>query len=243
MTYVAPMNSATCSVVTPPMSVSAPRARELVVFRNNLLMQSFVQNSSYWALFVLAMLESACVPIPSEVTFGFAGALSSASFAASVGLAHPLNPFLIILVGTAGSIVGSIVAYEVGRSAGRAIVESWGKWILLSHADLDRSEVWFGKWGAPSVLIGRIIPVIRTVISLPAGVARMPRPRFIALTAIGCAVWVTLLTLLGRAAGSNWHHVAKIFHALQWPIIAVVVLVVVWGYVLRWRHVRGNHAR
>jgi len=212
-------------------------------FRNNGPVQTFVQNSSYWALFVLAMLESACVPIPSEVTFGFAGALCSASFAASVGLAHPLNPFVVILVGVAGSIVGSVVAYEVGRSAARAIVGRWGKWILISHADLDRSETWFGKWGAPSVLIGRVVPVIRTVISLPAGVARMPRQRFIALTTIGCAAWVTLLTLMGRAAGSNWHHVAKIFHTLQWPIIAIVVLLVVWGYVLRWRHVRGDRAR
>ena len=211
--------------------------------RKNGSVQTFVQNSSYWALFVLAILESACIPIPSEVTFGFAGALSSAGFASSVGLAHPLNAFTVILVGVAGSMVGSVIAYEVGRSAGRAIVDRWGKWILLSHADLDRSEVWFAKWGTPSVLIGRVTPVIRTVISLPAGVARMPRGRFVVLTAIGCAAWVTLLTLLGKAAGANWHHVAKIFHTLQWPIIAVVVVLVVGGYVHRWRQVRGEHAR
>ena len=206
-------------------------------------MQTFVQNSSYWALFVLAILESACVPIPSEVTFGFAGALCSAAFATSVGLAHPLNPLMVILVGVAGSTLGSIAAYEVGRSVGRAVVDRWGKWILLSHADLDRSEVWFAKWGAPSVLVGRVIPVIRTVISLPAGVARMARPRFIVLTILGCAAWVTLLTLLGRAAGANWHHVAKIFHTLQWPVIAIVVVGLIWGIAHRWLRVRGERAR
>ncbi len=128
-------------------------------------MQSFVQSYGYLALFVLAVLESACIPIPSEVTFGFAGALATT---AVTGHAQ-FTLWAIIVIGTIGSLVGSVIAYEVGRSAGRAIVDRWGKWILLTHHDLDVAEQWFDRYGAPSVLIGRILPVVRTVISLPAG--------------------------------------------------------------------------
>jgi len=205
-------------------------------------MQSFVANYGYWALFILAFLESACIPIPSEVTFGYAGALCAPEFAASFGL-QPLNVVPVILVGVAGSVAGSMFAYEVGRSVGRTIVDRWGRWLLLTHKDLDRSEAWFARWGKPSVLFGRVVPVVRTVISLPAGVARMARVPFVVLTAIGCAVWVTMLTLLGRAAGSNWHHVAGIFRALEIPIVIVIVVALVWGFVARWRHVRAEHAR
>jgi membrane protein DedA with SNARE-associated domain len=198
-------------------------------------MQSFIQSYGYWAIFFLAVLESACIPIPSEATFGFAGALCAPEFTSD-----PLNIYAVIAVGVAGSIVGSIIAYELGRSVGRTIVDKWGKWLLLSHADLDRAEAWFAKYGKPSVLIGRVIPVVRTVISLPAGVAKMPRASFIALTAIGCFVWVSVLTLLGRAAGANWHHVAGIVHAFQWPIVIAIVGLAVWGYAHRWRQVRRH---
>jgi membrane protein DedA with SNARE-associated domain len=212
------------------------------LFDKNASVQTFISNYGYWALFFLAVLESACIPIPSEVTFGFAGALCASQFAASAGLDHPLDALWVIVVGVAGSIVGSIIAYEFGRSAGRAIVDRWGKWILLSHADLDRAEAWFHQWGGPSVLIGRVVPVVRTVISVPAGVARMPRGAFLAFTAIGCTVWVTFLTLIGKAAGSNWSHVAGIVRIFEWPIIVLVAVGLIWGFVHRWRQVRGHHA-
>ena len=202
-------------------------------------MQSFVQHYGYFALVVLAIAESACVPIPSEVTFGFAGALCTS---AVTGHAQ-FSVWAVIVIGTLGSLVGSVIAYEVGRTAGRAIVERWGKWILLTHHDLDAAERWFAKYGALSVLIGRVLPVVRTVISVPAGVAEMRRGPFVALTLLGSLVWVSLLTGLGYAAGANWPRVSHDVHLFQTPMIIVIVLLVAWGLWHRVRAVRRHNAR
>jgi membrane protein DedA with SNARE-associated domain len=200
-------------------------------------MQQFVQHYGYAALFLLALLESACVPIPSEVTFGFAGALCTAA----VATGKPLNLGLVIVIGVLGEVTGSIISYVVGRTLGRTIVDRWGKWILLSHRDLDSAERWFDKYGWFSVLIGRLIPVVRSVISVAAGVAEMSVAPFIALTALGSAVWISVLAGLGYSAGSNWKHVERYFHSGQYPVIAIIVIVVVYGFVHRWRAVhRAN---
>ncbi|HVA52142.1 MAG TPA: DedA family protein [Acidimicrobiales bacterium] len=202
-------------------------------------MQSFVQNYGYWALLLLSIGESACVPIPSEVTFVVAGALCTSAVTGHV----QFSLWAVILIGTVGSIIGSQIAYEVGRSAGRTVVDRWGKWILLSHKDLDTSERWFDKYGAPTVLIGRVLPVVRSVISVPAGIAEMKRGPFVALTAIGSAAWVALLSTLGYAAGKNWHHVEKDFHAAQTPTIALIVVLIVVAVFLRVRSMRRYNAR
>ncbi len=201
-------------------------------------MQSFVQQYGYFALIVLSIVESACAPIPSEVTFGFAGALCTA---AVTGHAQ-FSLWAVILIGTLGSLVGSVIAYEVGRSAGRTIVDRWGKWILLTHKDLDAAERWFAKYGAISVLIGRVLPVVRSAISVPAGIAEMKRGPFAILTLVGSAAWVSLLACLGYAAGANWQHVSKDFHAAQTPIIIVIVLLLIAGLWHRVRTVRRHNA-
>lgn len=201
-------------------------------------MSSFVQQYGYFALFILAIAESALIPIPSEVTFGFAGALAT-----SAVTGHAQFSILgIIVVGVVGSLIGSVIAYEVGRTLGRAIVDRWGKWILLTHGDLDAAERWFARYGAASVLIGRVLPVVRTVISLPAGVAEMKRGPFAILTVIGSAVWIGLLTGLGYAAGSNWPRVSHDFHQFQNPMLALIVLALAWGFWHRVRTVRRYHA-
>lgn len=201
-------------------------------------MESFVQSYGYFALIVLSIAESACAPIPSEVTFGFAGALCTTAI---TGHAQ-FSLWAVILIGTVGSLVGSIIAYEVGRTAGRTIVDRWGKWILLTHKDLDAAERWFAKYGSISVLIGRVLPVVRSAISVPAGIAEMARVRFMVLTVIGSAVWVSLLASLGYAAGSNWRHVSKDFHAVQTPTIIVIVLLLIFGFWHRIRTVRRHNA-
>ena len=201
-------------------------------------MSSFVQHYGYFALFILAIAESALIPIPSEVTFAFAGALAT-----SAVTGHAQFSILgIIVVGVVGSLIGSVIAYEVGRTLGRAIVDRWGKWILLTHGDLDAAERWFARYGAASVLIGRVLPVVRTVISLPAGVAEMKRGPFAILTVIGSAVGIGLLTVLGYAAGSNWTRVSHDFHLLQNPMIVLIVLVLAWGFWHRVRTVRRYNA-
>ncbi len=200
-------------------------------------MENFVHHYGYLALFALAMAESMCIPVPSEITFGFAGALCTAE----VAHGKPLNLVLVILIGLFGELTGSLVAYTLGRTAGRAAVDRYGKWILLSHKDLDASEAWFKKYGNASIVIGRMIPIVRSAISVPAGIAEMAVPRFIILTAIGSVVWIGVLASLGYAAGSNWQHVAKYFHAAQWPIIVILVLGLGYGFYHRWKAVRGTH--
>ena len=201
-------------------------------------MSSFVQHYGNFALFLLAIAESALIPIPSEVTFGFAGALATTAVTG-----HAQFSILgIVVVGVVGSLIGSVIAYEVGRTVGRAIVDRWGKWILLTHGDLDAAERWFARYGAASVLIGRVLPVVRTVISLPAGVAEMKRGPFAILTVIGSAIWIGLLTGLGYAAGSNWTRVSHDFHLLQTPTIIIIVLLLAWGFWHRVRTVRRYHA-
>ena len=201
-------------------------------------MQSFIQSYGYFALILLSIAGSACIPIPSEVVFVVAGALCTT---AVTGHAQ-FTLWAVIVVGTLGSMIGSQIAYEVGRSAGRTIVDRWGKWILLTHKDLDSSERWFAKYGSATVLIGRVLPVVRSFISVPAGIAEMKRDRFVILTAIGSAIWVALLSALGYAAGKNWHHVSKDFHYAQTPTIIVVVVLIILGFWHRIRSVRRQNA-
>jgi len=201
-------------------------------------MQSFITHYGYFALFVLSVLSSACIPIPSEVAYGFAGALCTAGVTGHVRF----SLWAVIVVGTLGSLVGAVIAYEVGRSAGRTIVERWGKWLLLSTKDLDRAERWFDRYGPVSVLISRVIPVVRSFVSVPAGMAEMNRVSFDVLTTIGSAVWVALLGGLGYAAGSNWKHVSGDFHTAEYPIIAVVVLVLAYALWHRWRTIQRESA-
>jgi membrane protein DedA with SNARE-associated domain len=197
--------------------------------------QSFVQHYGYAAIFLLALLESACVPIPSEVTFGFAGALCTTAVATST----PLNLGLVILIGVLGELVGALITYAIGRTLGRTIVERWGKWILVSPRDLDRAEQWLDHRGSASIVVARCIPVVRSVISLPAGVAEMNVVRFTALTALGSAAWISVLASLGYGAGSNWRHVERYFHDAQLPVIAIVVAVIAWGVWHRLRSLRA----
>ena len=201
-------------------------------------MQSFVHHYGYFGLLVLSILSSACFPIPSEVAYGFAGALCTTAI---TGHAQ-FTVWGVIVVGTVGSLIGAVIAYEVARSAGRTIVDRWGKWLLLTHQDLHASERWFEKYGSWSVLIGRVLPVVRSFISVPAGLAEMKRGRFIILTTIGSAVWVALLAGLGYAAGKNWHHVAGDFHNAQWPIVALIVLALAAALWHRIRTVRRHNA-
>jgi membrane protein DedA with SNARE-associated domain len=200
-------------------------------------MQSLIVHYGYFALFFVALLTSACIPLPSEALFGYAGAYCTLA----VGGAHHLNIWAVIIVGTLGSLAGSILTYEIGRSAGRALVDKYGKWILLTHKDLDRSEAWFARYGTISVFVGRMIPVVRAIISVPAGLAEMKRGPFIVLSAVGCLIWTALLALLGQAAGAKWQNVSNDFHKAQVPIIAVVVVLVAAFFWHRVRAVRGQH--
>jgi membrane protein DedA with SNARE-associated domain len=183
----------------------------------------------YLAIFMLTALESACIPIPSEVTLGLGGALASG---AVIGGTHgDLNLGLVILVATLGSVAGSLIAYTLGRAGGRPLINRFGRYALITPTDVDRVERWFHGRGEWAVLYGRVIPVVRTFISLPAGLAKMRVARFVVLTAVGVAVWVTLLTSLGYALAGSWESITGAFGAATY-VVAVIGAVAVGALLL-----------
>jgi membrane protein DedA with SNARE-associated domain len=199
---------------------------------------SFLENWGYLAIFVLTLLESACIPIPSEVTLGLSGALASGAVIS--GLHGDLNLGWIIVVGTLGSVVGSVIAYWVGRTGGRAFVDRFGRYVLLTHRDLDRAEAWFDGRGEWAVLVGRVLPVVRTFISLPAGLAEMNLAKFVAFTTVGVAAWVSLLSTIGYVAGPSWNTVTKGFSDATYVVAGLAVVAGTVLVVLRIRSMRAE---
>jgi membrane protein DedA with SNARE-associated domain len=193
------------------------------------------------AVFVLMVLESACIPIPSEVTMLFAGALTNATFVASVtDNGKPLNFVAVGLAGAIGNLVGSWIAWGVGYGGGRPLIERWGRFILLRPHELDRAEVWFDRHGQTAVFVSRLLPVVRTFISLPAGVAEMPLVRFSVYTLLGCLPWTFALTAVGWAVGSQWLVVEHYLKPISYVIAAALVL---WVAVWYARRVRAERRR
>jgi membrane protein DedA with SNARE-associated domain len=185
-------------------------------------MQHFIVTYGYLAVFVLMVAESACIPIPSELIMTFGGAIA----ARAVPGTH-LNLVLVIVAGVVGNVVGSYLAWAAGKYAGQTVVRRWGGRIWLREHDIDRANEWFARRGEKAVLIGRVLPVVRTFISLPAGFADMPPVRFGVYTTIGCIPWTTGLALAGYAVGANWQEIVNGFHGVTYVIAAVVVLAVI----------------
>ena len=192
-----------------------------------------ILNYGYLAIFVLMVAESACIPIPSEVTMLFGGALANATFVASLAGSHdPLNVVLVGVAGTLGNLVGSWLAWGVGYKGGRPMIERWGRYIFLREHHLDRAEAWFGDHGEAAVFFGRLLPVVRTFISLPAGVTKMGFGKFSIYTVAGCIPWTFALAAGGYALGSQWKTVEENLKPVS-IVIGVVVLGVVGWWVIR----------
>jgi membrane protein DedA with SNARE-associated domain len=204
--------------------------------------EHFISSYGYLAVFLLTVAEAACIPIPSELTLGLAGALASGATLSGAVDHHPLNLALVIVVGVAGELVGSFIAYVVGRTGGRAFVDRFGKYLLLTHKDLDRAEAWFARRGDSAVLIGRVVPVIRTFISFPAGVAEMPVVAFGLFTAIGATIWIGVLAGIGYALGSSYHSMVKAFGDASYVVAALVVVALAFVIFHRFRAVRAEQA-
>jgi membrane protein DedA with SNARE-associated domain len=190
-----------------------------------------IANHGYVAVFLLMLLESACIPIPSEVIMLFGGALAG-GFLASHGHAH-VGLFGIGLAGALGNLAGSLIAYGVGRAGGRPLLERYGRYILIRPEHIDRSQAFFARRGDLAVLVGRVLPVVRTFISLPAGVAEMPIGRFAAYTLLGSLPWTFALAGVGDAVASNWNSVASAFSYVSIAIAVVAVALIGWWLVRR----------
>jgi membrane protein DedA with SNARE-associated domain len=205
------------------------------------LIQTAIENYGYVAVFVLMVLESACIPIPSEVTMLFGGAAANATFAASVGADH-LNFLVVGLLGALGNLVGSWIAYGVGKAGGRPLIERWGRYIFLRPHELDRAEAWFADHGEAAVFGSRLLPVVRTFISLPAGVAEMPFGRFSAYTLAGCLPWTFALAGVGYALGSRWTTAERYFQPISIVVGVLLIGAVAWWLIRRARAKRKSEA-
>jgi membrane protein DedA with SNARE-associated domain len=181
-------------------------------------------------IFVLMLLESACIPIPSEATMLFAG------FNVANG---KYSLFEITAAGVLGNLVGSWIAYAVGYYGRIELLEKHGKFLHISPKQLARADRWFNRYGGVTVLVTRVMPIVRTFISLPAGVARMPFWRFSVLTLVGCVPWVFALGLAGKLAKSNWKDIKHGLQYVDYAVVAAVVISVIY-LVIRWR--RGPRA-
>src|SRR5215470_16126294 len=197
-------------------------------------MQQFIATYGYLAIFLLMLAESACIPVPSELIMTFGGALA----AGAVPGTH-LNLIGVILAGTAGNVAGSYLAWAVGRYGGQPALRKWGRRLRLREHDVDRAVAWFDRYGNKAVLIGRLLPVVRTFISLPAGIAGMPPLRFGIYTTLGCLPWTAALAVAGYAVGANWESIANAFHGPSYIIAGIVLVVMVLAV---WRYARRRRA-
>ncbi|HEY1585771.1 MAG TPA: DedA family protein [Polyangia bacterium] len=184
-----------------------------------------IQSMGYLGIVLLMAIESACIPLPSEIIMPFAGAVTLASVA---GDAH-LSLWLVALAGAVGCNLGSVVAYFVGAWLGRPFLERtrWVRFFVTPH-ELERVDGWFARRGAVMVFIARLLPVVRTFIALPAGIARMNQVRFHLYTFLGSLPWCLGLAYLGARAGENWDYLRPWFHRFDAVIGVIIVVAAVW---------------
>ena len=178
-----------------------------------------ISTMGYFGITVLMALESACIPVPSEIIMPFSGYLVWT------------GRFILISVviwGTIGNLIGSTIAYFVGFYGGRPLIEKYGKYILISSHELEWAEAWFKKYGGASVFFSRLLPAVRTFISLPAGVAKMPFWKFCFYTALGSLPWSFLLAYIGILLGENWKSIEVYFRKFDWLVIILVGLFIGW---------------
>ncbi len=182
----------------------------------------FVREAGYPGIFALMAASCACIPIPSEVVMLFAGfAVADPGQSASQ---HHLTMVGIVLAGLLGTMVGSWVAYGVGRGGRLELLERHGARFHMGPAQVQRADRWFQRHGELAVLFGRVIPVVRAFVSLPAGIAKMPLGRFTVFSLIGAVPWVLGLAVAGHALGTDWRTVRRVFEYLDYVVLALIVL-------------------
>ena len=189
---------------------------------------STIDHIGYIGVFLLMAVESCGIPMPSEVIMPFSGFLVADG---------KMLFWIVVAAGTLGNLVGSLVAYWIGYKGGRPLIEKYGRYILISKHDLDMADRWFKKYGDWTVYFGRLLPIIRTYISFPAGIAKMDVKRFAIFTTLGALPWTALFAWLGVMMGDNWELIREKLHKFDLAIgIAIIILIAL--YI--WRHVRNS---
>jgi membrane protein DedA with SNARE-associated domain len=192
-----------------------------------------ISAGSYAGIIFLMAIESACIPLPSEIIMPFSGYLVSTG---------RFDLWAVATAGALGCNLGSIVAYEVGKRGGRAFVARWGKYVLLNMHDLERAEAFFARWGSITVLVCRLLPFVRSFIAFPAGVARMPLVRFHIYTFVGSWPWCFGLAWVGMKLGVAWRTDPRLGHILHYAdaaVVGAIAIGIVWFVMRQLRKSRG----
>jgi membrane protein DedA with SNARE-associated domain len=190
-----------------------------------------ISSAGYFGVVILMAIESACIPLPSEVIMPFAGYLVSIGQFSLIGAAT---------MGALGCNVGSTVAYYVAAKGGRPAFERWGRYILIGPAEIERADRFFARYGSATVFFGRLLPVVRTFIAFPAGLARMPMLKFQLYTFLGSWPWCFALAYIGYVLGARWDSdptFRKLFHEFDAVIVVVVLAGFTWFVWSRWREI------
>ena len=176
-----------------------------------------ISATNYYGVCFLMAIESACIPLPSEIIMPFGGYLV---------YKHPekYSLFFMGVAGAVGCVIGSVAAYYAGKYGGRPLVEKYGKYVLIRRKDLDKADAWFAKYGDFAIFFSRLMPVVRTFISFPAGVSGMNMPRFIVYTFVGSLPWCWALAWAGMKLGEQWRSLRSYFHGADYIIVAVILL-------------------
>ena len=203
-------------------------------------MEHFLETWGYLAVFVLSFISSMGLPVGAELAIIYGGVLASGQIPNEP---HHLNLAVVIVLATLAEVLGSLAGYLIGYYGGRPLVDRFGKYVFLTHKDLDRAEAWFARHGEPLVLFGRFIPLLRSFVSIAAGLGEMAIAKFLAFTVIGCAVWCTALSSLGYALGSTYNHVLKGFTYAGYALAVLAVIAVAILFLHRLRVVREERHR
>src|SRR3989338_2179593 len=202
----------------------------VVTWLSALVMRT-IESSGYLGVTVLMVLESANIPIPSEIIMPFSG------FLVTRGI---FVLWLLIVVGALGNLVGSLLSYYLGVYGGRKFLEKYGRFIFIHKRDIELADKLFARWGSSVVFFSRILPIVRTFVSFPAGIARMNIWKFSFYTLAGSLIWSALLAYVGFCAGENWHFLSPYFRKFDWLIVSLVLVGTVWWVTRYVRKIRDN---
>ena len=203
-------------------------------------MEHFLETWGYVAVFGLSFISSMGLPVGAEVAIIYGGVLASGQISNEP---HHLNLVVVIIVATVAEVLGSLFGYLIGYFGGRTLVDRVGKYVLLTHKDLDRAESWFARRGEPVVLFGRFIPLLRSFVSFAAGLGEMAMGKFLIFTVIGCAIWCTILTSVGYALGSSYTHVLKAFSYAGYVAAVLIVMTLALLFWHRFKAIRLQEQR
>jgi membrane protein DedA with SNARE-associated domain len=191
----------------------------------------------YWGVGLLMAIESACIPLPSEIIMPFAGYLVSRD---------EMNIWGVALAGAVGCVAGSLVAYWVGMYGGRPLIEKYGRYVLISRQDLELADRWFSRYGEAIIFTSRLLPAIRTFIAFPAGVARMNLTRFVVYTFAGSLPWCLGLAYIGQKLGEQWNkdeRLKTLFHRFDFVIGIIALVAIIWWVRRHLKHLKADRAQ